>query len=776
MNANIEIKYNPFVLKNRTDFLLNGKVPSESSKLYGYKDLMLQSWIDHLFDDLSEAYNQEKQFSLSFYGTEVDCEDMRNAVETARKKGFQIDYSETVSEKNAAERLSELEAMMQDMEQNELYQKAIQEHSELNLAREGYLDILVVAPVSSGKSTFINALLGCDLLTTARKATTAAITEIQHNSEMKQGIFYARRFNNENKQLGETERLDLTNVNSAQHAKLLFSEWNKDRDRDSDKPAEEKTDRIQLEGCFVGIQLTNKNIKLRIYDTPGTDNERNKSHLAVTMNKIRDRENHPLIIYLLTPERYEVTGSYHLLNEISKELEKQGKLASDRFIFAINRADEYFNKNAIVAEGIEDVKSVLVENFKIQNPKLYPICSDLVRSLRVKALNTELIDEDDEDTLSSYEKKILREEERDLNRYMTLNHRVQTKLDAFPDSSLKRSGIPALELMISDYIEKYYEPQRIARISEALKKVIDNVKPKLQGTIELRDKTQKELNDLLENVKQAEKKLGKSEEFRHFIDEMKAKEITLSSTTTTFFTEFQNDLDELLESEKNNFKKLNNENVAQNIISQFSKKIERLMIQFQSELISMNDSEQKTVLNDLNNAYTEFVTEKFGEVFDGINAEIKTHLIEQTVNLQQYLSLKNYTEKRTYKEEIEQNFLEKIANVIFFGAFFKPEFKTKTETVIYLDKAWKDLEMNLRAELNQLFEKASDNLKMNSRALTEDYCTELNTVFEEKVKGFMRVIEENAKAPDLEQKIAMAGMKLDFNKKVEETVNGLILL
>lgn len=774
MNANIEIKYNPFVLKNRTEFLLNGKVPSESSKLYGYKDLMLQSWIDHLFDDLSEAYNQEKQFSLSFCGTEIDCEDMRNAVETARKKSFQIDYSETVSEKNATERLSELESLIQEMEQNELYQQVqIQVHRELNEAREGYLDILVVAPVSSGKSTFINALLGCDLLTTASKATTAAITEIQHNPEMKRGIFYARRFNNQHKQLGETERLDLTNVNSAQHAKSLFSEWNKDRD--SDKPAEEKTDRIQLEGCFVGIQLTNKNIKLRIYDTPGTDNERNKEHLAVTMNKIQDRENHPLIIYLLTPERYEVTGSYDLLNKISEELKKQGKLASDRFIFAINRADEYFGEEGGIAEKIDDVRSVLKDYFEIQNPKLYPICSDLVRNLRIKELNPELNTKKHK-KLSYYEETILDDDDHDLNRYMTLNHRVQTKLDALPDGSLKRSGIPGLELMISDYIEKYYEPQRIARISEALKKVIDNVKPKLQGTIELRDKTQKELNDLLENVKQAEKKLGKSEEFRHFIDEMKAKEITLSSTTTTFFTEFQNDLDELLESEKNNFKKLNNENVAQNIISQFSKKIERLMIQFQSELISMNDSEQKTVLNDLNNAYTEFVTEKFGEVFDGINAEIKTHLIEQTVNLQQYLSLKNYTEKRTYKEEIEQNFLEKIANVIFFGAFFKPEFKTKTETVIYLDKAWKDLEMNLRAELNQLFEKASDNLKMNSRALTEDYCTELNTVFEEKVKGFMRVIEENAKAPDLEQKIAMAGMKLDFNKKVEETVNSLILL
>ncbi|HGO5823193.1 TPA: dynamin family protein [Mannheimia haemolytica] len=773
MNANIEIKYNPFVLKNRTDFLLNGKVPSESSKLYGYKDLMLQSWIDHLFDDLSEAYNQEKQFSLSFYGTEVDCEDMRNAVETARKKGFQIDYSETVSEKNAAERLSELEAMMQDMAQNELYQKAIQEHSELNLAREGYLDILVVAPVSSGKSTFINALLGCDLLTTARKATTAAITEIQHNPEMKQGIFYARRFNNQHKQLGETERLDLTNVNSAQHAKLLFSEWNKDRD--SDKPAEKKTDRIQLEGCFVGIQLTNKNIKLRIYDTPGTDNERNKAHLAVTMNKIQDRENHPLIIYLLTPERYEGPGSYQLLNRISEELKKQGKLASDRFIFAINRADEYFGEEGGIAEKIDDMRSVLKDDFEIQNPKLYPICSDLVRNLRIKELNPELNTKKHKN-LSYYEETILDDDDHDLNRYMTLNHRVQTKLDALPDSSLKRSGIPALELMISDYIEKYYEPQRIARISEALKQVIYNVKLGLQNTIEMTDKTPEELDDLIQKLEKAKENLGKSEDFRHFISEMKAKETALSSTTTAFFREFQKELNKLFSSEENHFKQLNDENVAQRIITQFSEKIKELMIQFQSELISVNKSEQKSVLNDLNNAYTEFVKEKFGEVFGDINAEIKTNLIQQTVNLQQYLSLKNYTEKRTYKEEIEQNFLEKIANKIFFGAFFKPEFKTKTETVIYLDKAWRNLEKNLRTDLGELFEQSAKNLKMNSRALTEEYCEALHTVFEEKVRGFMRVTEENAKAPDLKQRIVAAKMKLDFNKKVEETVNSLILL
>lgn len=773
MNANVKITYNPFLLKNRTDFLLDGKAPLQGSKLYGYKDLMLQSWVDHLFDDLSEAYNQAKQFSLSFSGTEVDCEDMRNTVENARKKGFQIDYSETVSEKNAAERLSELEEIMQDMEKNELYQEAIQKHRELNLARQGYLDILVVAPVSSGKSTFINALLGCNLLTMAKKATTAAITEIHHNPEMKQGIFSASRFNTQGHQLGKTEILDLTDVKSAQYAKSLFSEWNKDRD--SDKPTEEKTDRIQLEGCFVGIKLTNKNIKLRIYDTPGTDNERNKEHLAVTMNKIRDRENHPLIIYLLTPERYEVTGSYHLLNEISEELKKQGKLASDRFIFAINRADEFFGDENSIVDSVEDMKSVLTK-FDIRNPKLYPICSDLVKNLRIKEINPELINEDDKDNLSTYEKKILRKDERDLNRYMALNHRVQTKLDAFPDSSLKRSGIPALELMISDYIEKYYEPQRIARISEALKKVIDNVKPELQSITELKNKTQQELDDLLKKVEQAEEKLKKSEDFRHFIGEMKAKETGLSSKTTDFLTKFQNELDQLFRSEKNHFKQLNNENDAQEIITQFSKKIEELMIDFQSDLISINESEQNAVLNDLNNAYTEFVNEKFGEVFGDINAEIKTNLIQQTVNLQQYLSLKHYTEKRIHKEEIEQSFFEQIANKISFGVFCKPEFKTKTETVIYLDKAWKDLEVNLRTELNKLFEQASDNLKMNSRALTEEYCSALHAVFEEKVKGFMRVIEENAKAPDLEQKIATAGMKLDFNGRVEKTVNSLVSL
>jgi signal recognition particle receptor subunit beta len=46
-------------------------------------------------------------------------------------------------------------------------------------------DVLLLATMSAGKTSFINALIGQELLHTANEATTACITSVEHRENLK---------------------------------------------------------------------------------------------------------------------------------------------------------------------------------------------------------------------------------------------------------------------------------------------------------------------------------------------------------------------------------------------------------------------------------------------------------------------------------------------------------------------------------------------------------------------------------------------------------------
>ncbi len=56
----IDITHNPFIVE--TTFLINGEVPAEGCKLSSYRESRLQTWIERLFDELSQLFNGDDRF------------------------------------------------------------------------------------------------------------------------------------------------------------------------------------------------------------------------------------------------------------------------------------------------------------------------------------------------------------------------------------------------------------------------------------------------------------------------------------------------------------------------------------------------------------------------------------------------------------------------------------------------------------------------------------------------------------------------------------------
>ena len=173
------IKYNPYRLK--TDVSINGKPVKKNSKL-NITNQRLQEWIDTLPEILLEECST-KDFELVFHGTYLDYEDIVAVSNEAKKSNINIKLihkpAKEIKDKEIA--LNNIFQEIQDGPFETLKQEDV--ISAFNLAKSKEFEVNVVATMSAGKSTLINALLGKKLMPATQEACTATITKIHDNDK-----------------------------------------------------------------------------------------------------------------------------------------------------------------------------------------------------------------------------------------------------------------------------------------------------------------------------------------------------------------------------------------------------------------------------------------------------------------------------------------------------------------------------------------------------------------------------------------------------------------
>ncbi|XWY19294.1 dynamin family protein [Bisgaard Taxon 45] len=767
--AHVEIIHNPFSENEKTKILLNGHEADPDSKYSDYKNLNLQSWCNAIFDELKETCFED--YHLEFTGLAVDCEDMREAAEAAQEKGINFSYTDNVVKKNATERLSELEQLLDDVQKHPVFAPIIEGNQTFAELIDNAFDIFVVATMSSGKSTFINAMLGGDLLPSANQATTATIAEIIDNKSLPQGKYLVSRTNINGEIINEQQKLDLTqkeNINPS-----LLSTWNSDIDTQQDD--KNRTGKIQIEGNLTGIKLKNNNVKLRLSDTPGTNNSQNKNHGIITLEKIKDTALNPLIIYILNSANIAIDDDDNLLSKLAKMVEEQGKLAQDRFIFVLNKMDGYFCKENI-QQGIENTKKYL-EKHGIINPRVFPISASMAKLFRIEETTPELLEEPDKLSLTYYNKIINYCNENDLQQYMVLNSRIEERLKKVSNKTLKRTGLPALEAYISDYIEKYNEPYRIIRLTKAINLLLENARPQLENISSLRNKTQEELDSLRKILEDAKVKLNKSEEFNKFIDKLKSTEVGLSDEVANFFHQTNTkQFMPLIDSTEKYFssnKKIKKE-IAEKKIQSLKSSLSDMLNEFLAALTGLNKAKQNYQLEKLNDAYRKFIGNTFEGLLDKIDVKTKENLKTSTININQYLNIsENYIQKenvRIGQEKIERSFWRKLLEFDFSEKYRDI---IEEQDLVDLDSFWKDNRPKIESELSETLNQLSEEIKQNAINLTHDYCSELNHCFQEKVNEILSTLLRETEASDLEKRINEADEKLAILDEIEQTLTSI---
>ena len=179
----IYVKYNPYKLE--TEIKINGNPILKDSTLYKLiKGKRLQEWISE-FPKMLEAETNSVDFDIEFYGMPLDWDDFEDAFNNAKATGqinsLNLKFIEGRSNEDITERIIDIFTDLKEGPIDDFRDpKLLRAFDNIN---NSIFPINVIATMSSGKSTLINALLSNRLMPSKNEACTATITEIIDNDK-----------------------------------------------------------------------------------------------------------------------------------------------------------------------------------------------------------------------------------------------------------------------------------------------------------------------------------------------------------------------------------------------------------------------------------------------------------------------------------------------------------------------------------------------------------------------------------------------------------------
>lgn len=182
----ILIKYNPYLIQ--TEITVDGKKLKENSKIKELteNETRLQEWIDDFPALLADELN-DNIFKINFHGTTMDFEDLKTVfeqfAESGSVPGFSVKVNHIPAKKDSEiqDKINRIDEVFQKLQKGPLPELKNNEQmlNAFELAKGENFEVCVVATMSAGKSTLINAMLGQKLMPSKQEACTAIITRIK---------------------------------------------------------------------------------------------------------------------------------------------------------------------------------------------------------------------------------------------------------------------------------------------------------------------------------------------------------------------------------------------------------------------------------------------------------------------------------------------------------------------------------------------------------------------------------------------------------------------
>ena len=452
------IRYNPYKLE--TEIAAEGKKLAQNSILAekAASGARLQEWVEELPRILIDEYN-DKNFQVDFHGTLLDYEDLTAVFTEACDR---LEMTAKVEHRPAKETtdkqilIDEVFKEIQNGPFDELRDSEI--INAFQHAKSSDFDVCVVATMSAGKSTLINAMLGTKLMPSKQEACTAIITRVKDSP--KDDVSWQAEVYNKEGRLFET------------HEKLTYSTMER-------LNANENVSEIKVAGNIPFV--SSKEVSLVLIDTPGPNNSRDPHHKKV-QSEFLGKSSKSLVLYIMTGE-FGTDDDHTLLKRVAESMAVGGKQSKDRFIFVVNKLDDRKKDDGDTAQSLERIR-VYLKTHGVTNPNLFPAAALPALNLRLITSGVD-VDEDTKDETEMKVRKLNRNETLHFEAYASLPTSIRGEIaqrlteakerEDADKEALIHTGMPSIEAAIRQYVQKYAKTAKIKNIVDTFLHKLDEV-------------------------------------------------------------------------------------------------------------------------------------------------------------------------------------------------------------------------------------------------------------------------------------------------------------
>lgn len=641
---NIKIKYNPYLVE--TEILVDGAKPKQNSSL-NVKGKRLQEWIEKLPDIIIDEY-RDRNAVIEFTGTAADYEDIQTVLSSCKEDKFKAELS-FHKKADISDVEKEIDSIFNDIQLGPVLElKDVSIVEAFNKAKDTKFEINVVATMSSGKSTLINALLGKQLMPAANEATTATIVKIVDTEQDNFSAIAYDKSGNIVKKIDEVTLEDMKDLNG-----------------------DIKVSTVELKGKIPFVSSVG--MKLVLVDTPGPNNSRDKSHEAMTYQMISDSDK-SLVLYVMNGQQLGINDEKIFLDYVCQSMKDGGKQARERFIFAVNKMDAFKPKD----EGIDCIERALngvkagLEERGIYNPNIFPVTACAALELRT---------EDDEPmALDNFKRGTRKYEALHFDNYYhfsnlpeTVHQRINNFIDSADADELVEihSGIVSIEQAIGLYINKYARTTKVCDLVLAFNDKLNE----LAAVAHLEDAIRKDkdakanLEKQIEKIKQNIQSAQKAQQHSKSIDDIDLKPI-IEIEVRKYVDSVKSKINKLISGQSNKVEK----SIAKQKCSVLEKECNSISIQIKIEIEKILNRAYRETINKIIEEYKKYLSKLNIEVNSSALSFNPVNLVSASLaNMSSIIDAntetadESYTVRDSRTVRKEGGFLRQFASGFTFG-------------------------------------------------------------------------------------------------------------
>lgn len=770
------LKYNPYKLE--TEITVDGKPLADNSRIgelikskdHEGNDPRLQDWIEDFPAILVEEYN-DRDFEILFHGTLLDYEDVTGAFTDAYNKGLLTAKLERKPAKEISDKEGRIAEVFKEITSEEcpfpqLRDAQIKDAFEKAMSDE--FEVCVVATMSAGKSTLINAMLGQKLMPSKQEACTAIITKIK---DADHDDFYAEVYGKDGSLLETHKKLDYDTM-------IRLND-------------DERVSEIRVEGRIPFLAQSDasqeKQTSLVLIDTPGPNNARNPEHRE-TQRNLLDKSSKALVLYVMTGE-FGTDDDFRVLEQVAKSMSVRGKQSKDRFIFVVNKLDSRKKEDGETSETLERVR-IYLKRHGISDPNLFPAAALPALNIRLMKNPDFNMNMDDQDETEVKIKKLNRNEELHFEEMAPLPPSVRGQINSRlvetqktwtgqenenPEEALIHSGVVSIEAAIRQYVQKYARTAKIKNIVDTFIHRVTELECE-EGAVLAINESEKECKRIGKAIETIRKKMENVENIKQFEEDVSAtanlvrknSENAVKEIEVKYQARVRGRIDDLRGSELS----LSEVDDEVDRLTRFAKKLEPSFIDDIQELLNDN-------LINTGNALIEAYKQKIRSLADELSEESISGFSLDPMKLMSGSIPQNFSAKDLEREKEVEDGKEWIPNTD--KKWYKPwtwfqekgYYRTKYKTVKYVaaDQLAQKFFAPIQVSLNENAEAAGEYAKKGSKEIAERFNQEferLDGLLEKKLTELESLTGDKAKAEARAEKARKNKKWLDdIRNKVE---------